>query len=233
MLKPLPYPESEQLDRIDRATAQNPTGRVSPADFLDLQREMQELRRDRRLYARRHQPLRTGPAGRDGASSACHDELLLRPARPTASSVATSSRAEGIPGNNRVVILSQRCWQNRFGGKGDIIGHTLRVDGEPHEIIGVLPAWMNDWRHFGPFDFFRPLALDQQKAVRPSHNDASTHRPPFGRALHRRTPPPSSANFGARLAADFPEVNARKPPGASSRSTRPSWRRVVARCWPC
>src|SRR3954470_5389163 len=40
MLKPLPYPESERLDRIDRATPQNPQGRVSPADFLDLQREM-------------------------------------------------------------------------------------------------------------------------------------------------------------------------------------------------
>jgi hypothetical protein len=40
MLKPLPYPQSEQLDRIDRATAQNLVGRVSPADFLDLQREM-------------------------------------------------------------------------------------------------------------------------------------------------------------------------------------------------
>ena len=41
LLKPLPYPESAQLDRIDRATPQNPVGRVSPADFLDLQREMQ------------------------------------------------------------------------------------------------------------------------------------------------------------------------------------------------
>ena len=39
LLTPLPYPESARLDRIDRATPQNPYGRVSPADFLDLQRE--------------------------------------------------------------------------------------------------------------------------------------------------------------------------------------------------
>ena len=39
LLKPLPYPDSAQLDRIDRATPQNPQGRVSPADFLDLRRE--------------------------------------------------------------------------------------------------------------------------------------------------------------------------------------------------
>ncbi|MFN2507383.1 MAG: hypothetical protein ABR589_01265, partial [Chthoniobacterales bacterium] len=40
LLKPLPYPQRAQLDRIDRATTQNPVGRVSAADFLDLQREM-------------------------------------------------------------------------------------------------------------------------------------------------------------------------------------------------
>src|SRR3954471_14942751 len=41
LIKPLPYPESAKLDRIERATPQNPLGRVSPADFLDLQREAQ------------------------------------------------------------------------------------------------------------------------------------------------------------------------------------------------
>src|SRR6187455_2958013 len=37
MLKPLPYPQNEQLER---ATPQNPQGRVSPADFLDLRRDV-------------------------------------------------------------------------------------------------------------------------------------------------------------------------------------------------
>src|SRR5947209_16158585 len=39
LLKPLPYPHSERLIRVDRATPQNPQGRVSPADFLEAQRE--------------------------------------------------------------------------------------------------------------------------------------------------------------------------------------------------
>ena len=39
-LKPLPYPNVAQLERIDRVTAQNPRGRVSPADYLDLRREI-------------------------------------------------------------------------------------------------------------------------------------------------------------------------------------------------
>src|SRR5437762_14323902 len=40
LLKPLPYPQSEQLQRLDRVTPQNPQGRVSPAGYLDLRREM-------------------------------------------------------------------------------------------------------------------------------------------------------------------------------------------------
>src|ERR1051325_7211504 len=40
LLKPLPYPQSEQLQRLYRATPQNPQGRVSAADYLDLRREM-------------------------------------------------------------------------------------------------------------------------------------------------------------------------------------------------
>src|SRR5256885_16011838 len=41
LLKPLPYPKSERLQRLDRVTPQNSQGRVSAADYLDLGREMQ------------------------------------------------------------------------------------------------------------------------------------------------------------------------------------------------
>jgi predicted permease len=206
MLKPLPYPESERLDRIDRATPQNPQGRVSPADFLDLQREM-------RAY------------GEVGAYS-LGDTSLSEPGQPAEMVRAIRVTAnffsmlrvqpqrgrdflarEDLPGNDRVVLISQRCWQNRFGGRYDVVGRTLRIDGEPHEIVGVLPAMLNDWRHFGPYDFFRPLALDQKKS--------SDRRSTILRLIGRRSDTLSGteadgfiANFGARLAKDFPEVNA-------------------------
>src|SRR5262249_13015415 len=37
-LRPLPYPESDALDRIYRKTAQNARGPMSPADFLDAKK---------------------------------------------------------------------------------------------------------------------------------------------------------------------------------------------------
>jgi predicted permease len=205
MLKPLPYPQSEELERLDRATPQNPQGRVSPADFLDLRRNV------------------TGYG--EVAAYALGDTSLSEPGQPAevvramrvTANLFTVLRVqpqrgrdflpqEEVAGNDRVVIINHRVWQNRFGGRNDVIGRTIRVDGEPHEIVGILPAWFNDWRHLGAYDFFRPLALDQQKASDRRTTMLRIH----GRRAPGRTHAESKAligSFGARLAADFPEVN--------------------------
>jgi predicted permease len=206
MLKPLPYPQSEQLQRIDRATAQNPQGRISPADFLDLRREM-----------RSYGEIGAYTLGDTSLSEPGQPAEMVRALRITANFLNVLRvqpqlgrnflPREDVPGNDRVVIISQRCWQQRFGGKHDIIGQVVRVDGEPHEIVGVLPGWFNDWRHLGAYDFFRPLVFDQQK----SSDRRSTLVRPIGRRGDNVSAAEATgfiANFGARLATDFPEVNA-------------------------
>jgi predicted permease len=40
----------------------------------------------------------------------------------------------------RLVLISHRFWQARFGGSNDAIGATLVLNGLPSQIIGVLPA---------------------------------------------------------------------------------------------
>jgi predicted permease len=206
ILKPLPYPQSEQLQRLDRVTPQNPQGRVSPADYLDLRREMDAY-------------------GEIGAYS-LGDTSLSEPGQPAEVVRALRISAnflsvlrvrpslgrdflqrEELPGNDHVVILSHRCWQQRFGAAHDIVGRVIRVDGQPHEVLGVLPPWFNEWRHLGAFDFFRPLALDQEKAS----DRRSTILRLIGRRHDRLSATDASAfiaNFGTRLAKDFPEVNA-------------------------
>ncbi|MBV9772512.1 MAG: ABC transporter permease [Gemmatimonadetes bacterium] len=38
-----------------------------------------------------------------------------------------------------VVMLSDAAWQREFGGDPHVVGRTLRVDGNPYEVVGVLP----------------------------------------------------------------------------------------------
>ena len=40
----------------------------------------------------------------------------------------------------KMVVLSHRLWQNRFGGDPGIVGRSLSLNGEPHTVLGVAPA---------------------------------------------------------------------------------------------
>ncbi|HLA76378.1 MAG TPA: ABC transporter permease, partial [Vicinamibacteria bacterium] len=206
LLRPLPYPDSGQLDRIFRATAQNPRGSVSPPDYLDLKAEMNGY----------------GEIAAYGVS----DVSLAEPGRPAEAAPGLRVSAnlfatlgleprlgrsfhpdETILGNHRVLIISHRCWQNRFGGEANVIGRSVRVDGEAHQIVGVLPAILNDWRHLGAFDVFRPLGLSEEEAG----DRSSLWIRLVGRRSSKLTPAHAGAfiaDFGRRLAADHPAANA-------------------------
>ena len=83
----------------------------------------------------------------------------------------------------------------------------VRVDGEPHEVVGVLPAALADWRHLGPFDLFRPLGLsDEERRDRRSAWISLVGR--RSTTLTRAQADDLIANAGRRLAADHPDVNA-------------------------
>jgi putative ABC transport system permease protein len=50
----------------------------------------------------------------------------------------TFSATEDQPGH-RVVVISHALWKRRFAGDPTIVGRTLRLNGEPYEVIGVMP----------------------------------------------------------------------------------------------
>lgn len=63
---------------------------------------------------------------------------------------------EQLNGHARVVILSYPVWQNAFEGNRKILGQTLRMDGVPYKVIGIMPP------HFA-----RPLQGDLPQVFTP------------------------------------------------------------------
>jgi len=65
----------------------------------------------------------------------------------------------------RVALLAYRLWQDRFGGDRDVVGRTISVDGQPTQIVGVLPRDF-EFPTLARTDLVIPQALDQSIAQR-------------------------------------------------------------------
>jgi predicted permease len=52
----------------------------------------------------------------------------------------TFSKQDDSPGTPETVMLTYGYWQSKFGGRRDVLGRRIIVDGTSREIIGVLPA---------------------------------------------------------------------------------------------
>lgn len=206
MLKKLPYAGGQQLDSIYRATTQNPEGGVSAADYLELSPETVG-----------YSAIAAYAKGDMSVSEPGQPAEMARAIRVSANFFSTLGvqpelgrdfhADEARDGNHRVLIISHRYWLNRFAGKDDVIGRIVRVDGESHEIVGVLPVTFNDWRHLGWVDLFRPLGLKQDEST----NRASTTLQLIGRRSNSVSAAQAEgriANLGIRLAADFPLAHA-------------------------
>ncbi len=51
----------------------------------------------------------------------------------------TFSPEEDLPKGPPVVVIGEGLWKERFGGRGDVLGRTLKLNGVAHTIIGVVP----------------------------------------------------------------------------------------------
>src|SRR3989454_6585201 len=66
-------------------------------------------------------------------------------------------RSTGEP--ELVTVLSFRRWQKLFGNDANILGRTLRLDDQPHTIIGVMPPRFGWWTDDG---VWLPLGIDSR-----------------------------------------------------------------------
>ena len=106
---------------------------------------------------------------------------------------------EDRPAARRVALVSHGLWQRRFDADPGVLGRTIDLDDEPHEIVGVLPE---DCRfpHFQ--DIWTPLGLD------PADEDRGRRR---FEAIARLAPGVTAGRAQADLAARAADIAARHP----------------------
>ena len=163
ILRPLPFPEKDQIVRVYRTTAQDPVANHSAAAFLDLQRETASYMK---LSAFRQWGYTLTQEGRSPENlnglRVSADFFSVLGMQPQLGRAFTPD--EDIAGNH-VVILSNSAWMSLFGGDPEIVGKTVSIDGEATTVVGVMPPEFASIFLWGPGDAFRPLGLlPQEKA---------------------------------------------------------------------
>ena len=142
----------------------------SPGNFLDWRAQSRSF--DHLIAWRNWFYSVAGPAGRNAVPEQIRG-VRISPAFFTmlgvrASLGRTFLPEEEQPGRDRVVILSDGLWQRRYGSDAGIVGETLRIDGQPFTVIGVLPR---GFYFLQPdFEMWMPFAIDENFRGRDEHS---------------------------------------------------------------
>ena len=78
-----------------------------------------------------------GEPERIGTIRVSSNLLTMLGARPLVGALFTAE--DDAPGTGGKALLSHGTWMRRYGGRADAVGRTLTLNGQPYEVIGVLP----------------------------------------------------------------------------------------------
>ena len=137
LLRPLPYPDGDQLVIVEESVGANPHADVSPANWLDWQRESRTFRRFAAWRSGSFTLNGTGEPRRVNAQQVSSEFFPLLGVAPLLG--RTISDEDDRPNGPRVAVLSYRTWQNELGGDPRAIGRTVQLDDRAYEIVGVMP----------------------------------------------------------------------------------------------
>ena len=144
LIKPLPYRDPTRLVGVFESIPMCHSCNISYPDYLDWkQRNVVFSSFD--IYQGNGFALRT-PTGPQPVTGARVSYGFLHTL-----GVAPMLGRDFVPSDDRpsapaTALLSYAAWQQRYGGKSDIVGTAVTMDGHPVTIVGVLPREF----HFGP-----------------------------------------------------------------------------------
>jgi len=163
LLKPLGYPHADRLIGVwYKAPAINIPKLNIAAFVYFIDREQNKTLEDIGMYNGSSFSL-TGsgqPEQLDGVE-VTDGTLPILGVRPTYGRLFT--KQDDSANAPKTVLLSYGYWQRHFGGDRSAVGRTLTLDGEPREIIGILPKGFDFLGY--PADLFVPMQLDRSKTT--------------------------------------------------------------------
>jgi len=203
-LQPLTLEAPERLVAVQERRKERPPGLAGLATSLATYADLAERSRTASAWAA-YRPKAMGLRGSERSepvnaaevTPAVFDVLGVRPQRGRA--FRPEEAVEGAP---RVALVRPDYWERSRGGQEDPLGQVLRLDGEPYQIVGVLPSDLTFF--LTTADIWVPLTDDPRASPR-DRRDVLT----FARLAPSATMEQVRAEvaaLGAQLESEHPAV---------------------------
>ena len=184
VLQPLPYPDSERLFVLFQSDRHRGTQRegFSVPDLLDLRERSETFRMTSGIRFGNMTLTDSGDPIRLPTEFVTENHFSVLGVQ------AILGRGFGPgdsrPGQNRLVLISESLWIERFGRSSTATSNEITLDGVPHRIIGVMPTHAVIGGGNGD-RIWVPLELDPERWLRGMHVLSSFARLAPGVTLER------------------------------------------------
>ena len=207
LVRPLPYPDPHRLVWVWNVYGKAGEDRfsVSIPDYLDRKTQAPAIE-DATLFTPRLVAL-TGNAQPEQLRA-----LAVTPSffttlgrQPQLGRAFTESDAQ--PNADRYAILTDRFWRSHYGGSPAVLSQSVQLDGEPRQIVGVLPP-----------DFELPqrdVAFLLPFAFTPAQRSDLERGHEFSSMIARLRPGATTAEFNQQMAAIVEHTIERVPARAA------------------
>jgi putative ABC transport system permease protein len=160
LLRPLPFTHAEQLVQVFQTLPQEsiPEAGASYPNYIDWSRQCRAF--EEIAATRRSAFTLTGngePTYVDTATvtSSLFPLLGVKPIRGR-----TLLPDDEKPGSDRVVLMSEGLWRQRFGSEPSLVGKTIVLDKQAFVVVGVMPGDFRFPYPSPPVQLWIPLSQD-------------------------------------------------------------------------
>ncbi len=176
LLEPLPYPEPEDLVYVWEHNVVRGRDRnvVSPANYITWREQGAAFESVAASVASSSTITGDGEPERIGQMTVTAGFFDLLGAFPLRGRLFQPG--EDRAGAPPVAVLGEEFWRSRFGADASVVGHTIILNDEPVEVVGVLPASFH-------FDVQQGFGFTGTYDVWVPFPEAEEHRTSSGRYL--------------------------------------------------
>lgn len=156
LIKPLPYPNPDRLVRVVHSIGGTRQPYFSDVIYQHYVQHSQTFA-DVGVWRPAATAIITGQGEPEEVRSLTASQSVLTTLGVRPEVGRWFSAAEDAPGAPGTVLLAGGYWRRKFGADPAILSRSLIIDGQPHQVVGVMPA---DFRFDEEFEVVQPLRIN-------------------------------------------------------------------------